>query len=77
MNPREYFKTMPRGEIKRIEQKIGRPLRYLNKMLDGNRSFTVKDALLIEKETGGAVKREEVMPDFDWSLMAKKRGKKT
>lgn len=76
MEIRAYLDKKPFGEMKRIEKAIKRPSRYLARMIYGDRKFKLIDALRIEHATAGEVRREDILPDFDWSLLERAGGNK-
>jgi DNA-binding transcriptional regulator YdaS (Cro superfamily) len=59
-------KDKERGSRKRLAEAINRRPSYLSRQLSGDRRFTAKDAMKIEKYTKGEVRCEDLLPDLDW-----------
>ncbi|WP_177342669.1 YdaS family helix-turn-helix protein [Pseudomonas sp. JY-Q] len=67
MNLAEFLDALPRGGKKVIALRLGVTPSYLSRLVSGDRSITAERALQIEEVTGGAVSRQELRPDLQWS----------
>ncbi len=65
-----YLKQLPRGGKKTLAESLGIPNTYLSRLISGDRSITLERAIQIERVTGGAVTRQELRPDLEWSQAA-------
>lgn len=64
-----FLDAQPLGYKGQLAEALGRAPSYLSRQLAGDRSFTERDAIGIEKYTGGQVRCEDVLPDVDWAVL--------
>lgn len=70
MDLRTYLKSL--GSIEEREQyakRAGTTLGYLRKVLSTKQSVSVKLAVSLARESGGAVRIESLKPDVDWAYV--------
>ncbi|TCS98788.1 DNA-binding transcriptional regulator YdaS (Cro superfamily) [Tepidimonas ignava] len=64
MRLKEYLDTLPRGERKRLAQKLGVSLSYLCQMASGVAHISPLRSVQIEKATSGVVPRQHTRADW-------------
>ena len=64
----ETFKRLASWEKKAIAVKAGISLGYLYNIFYSKKKPSAEVACKIEKASGFKLKRNEIMPDFDWSI---------
>lgn len=72
MTLREYLRSLPTGGQAEFAKRIGVVAPYLSQLSGGFRQPGIEVAALIERESGGMVRAEEMLPDVDWTVI---RGK--
>lgn len=65
MKLRDYLDASPRGTAKRLAEKLRVSPSFLSQMAAGTSAISTDRAVLIERETGGAVHRRDIYPN-DW-----------
>lgn len=60
------------GYKTRLAAAINRPASYFSRQLSGDRAFSEKDAIAIEKFTAGKVRCEDILPEVDWAYLRRK-----
>ncbi len=61
----DYLKALPAGGANAFAERCGVTFRHLQNITYGDRMASAALALAIERESGGAVSRQELRPD-DW-----------
>lgn len=64
----ETFKRLPAWEKKAIAIKANISIGYLYNIFYSKRKPSPEVACRIEKASGFKLKRNEIMPEFDWSI---------
>lgn len=64
-----YLRSLRKVERSALADRCGIKLTSLNNIIYG-KQLSVSLACRIEKETGGAVTRRELLPEVDWDLIA-------
>lgn len=64
-----FLEKQSPGYKAQLAEAINRPASYLSRQLSGDRSFTERDAIAIEKYTNGEVRCEDILPDVDWAYL--------
>lgn len=64
-----YLRLLRKVERVALADRCGIKLTSLNNVIYGKR-LSVALACRIERETGGAVTRRELLPDIDWDLIS-------
>lgn len=64
-----YLRSLRKVERVALADRCGIKLTSLNNVIYGKR-LSVTLACRIERETGGAVTRRELLPDIDWDLIS-------
>lgn len=65
---REYLKASGTQQVA-LANRLGVTPGLVSQWLAGIRPIAATQAIAIERETGGAVKVEELRPDIDWSVI--------
>lgn len=65
----EFLDRQPQGYKAQLAKAIGRPPSYFSRQLAGDRAFTERDCIGIEKHTSGAVRCEDILPRVDWAYL--------
>lgn len=69
-----YLSKLERGGVSRLANKLGISASYLSQLASGAASISTERAVEIEKATGGAVRCEDLRPDFDWAYLRSSSG---
>lgn len=64
-----YLRSLKKVERIALAERCGIKLTSLNNIIYG-KALSVSLACSIEKETGGAVTRRELLPNVDWDLIS-------
>ncbi len=64
-----YLRSLKKVERNALAERCGIKLTSLNNIIYGKK-LSVCLACSIEKETGGAVTRRELLPEIDWDLIS-------
>lgn len=65
----DFLEKQPAGYKAQLARAIGRPPSYFSRQLSGDRAFSERDCIEIEKYTSGAVRCEDILPDVDWAFL--------
>jgi DNA-binding transcriptional regulator YdaS (Cro superfamily) len=65
----KYLKAKTPAERKAFASSCGTIIEYLNHITAGRKQAGVSLAINIERESGGAVRCEELRPDVDWAYI--------
>lgn len=68
----DYINSLAQTEREDFAEKCNTTIDYLRQVAYGNRKCREALAILIDRESGGAVKFDELRPDVDWGYV---RGK--
>lgn len=74
MNLPQYLATLPHGGRKALAERLGISPSYLSQLASGVRPCSIPMAALLERESEGVCRAEEVLPAVDWDLI---RGRPT
>lgn len=66
---REYLNSLSTDEQAAFVQRCGTSLSYLRKAISIEQKLRVPLAIDIERESGGAVRCEQLRPDVDWTQL--------
>jgi DNA-binding transcriptional regulator YdaS (Cro superfamily) len=64
-----FLDRQPTGYKARLARALGRPPSYFSRQLSGDRGFTERDCIGIEKYTDGEVCCEDILPGVDWGFL--------
>lgn len=66
---RRYLNSLPKPEQLAFAERCGTSLGYLRKVVYSNALFGAAITIAIERESGAAVRCEELLPDVDWGYI--------
>jgi DNA-binding transcriptional regulator YdaS (Cro superfamily) len=69
MNLNEYLESRGKGAAAAFAAQIGTSPVLISQWRTGQRSVPADRCPVIERETGGAVRCEELRPDVDWAYL--------
>lgn len=69
MNLREYIKPLKKPELEQFASRCGTSVGQIKQVAYGHRRASAGLAVRIDRETGGAVRCEEMRPDIDWAYL--------
>lgn len=64
-----FLEKQPAGYKAQLARAIGRPPSYFSRQLSGDRAFSERDCIEIEKFTAGEVRCEDILPGVDWAYL--------
>lgn len=65
----DYIKTLPRGSLPAFAKRCATTPGQLKQVAFGSRRAGESLAINIERESGGAVRCEDLRPDVDWAYL--------
>lgn len=71
---KQYLRSLSPHEKVDFARRIGTTIGYLRKALSVGAEFGIRTCVAIERESGGAVTVDDLIPDVDWGEFAKRRG---
>jgi len=69
----EYLKTMDKEGLAAFARHCGTSAGQLKQVAYGNRRASAGLAVSLDRETGGAIRCEEMRPDIDWAYLRNTR----
>jgi DNA-binding transcriptional regulator YdaS (Cro superfamily) len=66
---RDYLKTLSPDEQEAFAKRCGTSLNYLRKALSTKQQFGESLVIDMERESGQAVRCEQIRPDVDWAYL--------
>ncbi len=66
---RLYLKSLPTAEKNLFAQRCGTTYGYLRKAMSTGQPVAEKTCINIERESGGAVRVEDLRTDVDWAVI--------
>lgn len=69
----EYLKTMDKEGLAAFARRCGTSAGQLKQVAYGNRRASAGLAVSLDRETGGAIRCEEMRPDIDWAYLRNAR----
>lgn len=64
-----FLERQPAGYKAELAKAMGRPPSYLSRQLSGDRAFSERDCIEIEKFTEAQVRCEDILPNVDWAYL--------
>lgn len=64
-----FLEGQPVGYKQELAKALEIEPSYLSRKLSGDRAFTAKDCIAIEKFTRGELRCEDILPDLDWAYL--------
>ena len=69
MNLKTYLSTLERGGMTGLAKDLGISPSYLSQLASGAAPISHSRCIDIEKASNGAVRCEDLRPDFDWAYL--------
>lgn len=69
MKLHDYLRSLPAAERKDFATRCDTSVEYLLQIGSGKRTPKAQLAVLIERESGGRVACEDLIPDLDWAYL--------
>lgn len=66
---RSYLNSLPKDQQQAYAQRCGTTLNYLRKAISTNQRLGADLAVLLAKESDGAVAFDSIRPDVDWGYV--------
>ena len=69
MQLRSYLNALPKDDREAFADRCGTTVGYLRKAISAGQRIGESTVINIERESGGAIRCEDLRPDVDWAFL--------